>query len=159
MRTKQSILKDFLTLLNKEKNLGYSEKEIEQKIKVPFEMDAIEKLLLDELYSTEELKGQTISSVRGWFIWCNIIVRYDYKTGDKIWNNFVKEQFLLVERNKQSCYMAQRGGGKTFFLAMYVDFKRFLIPYFDIGYCSNIPRQRKRFLKSAEAIVDTNELL
>jgi len=159
MRTKREILKDFLTLLNKEKNLGYSEEEIEKKIKIPLEQKAIERLMLDELYSTEEWNGQTISSVRAWFIWCNIIVRYDYKTGDKIWNNFVKDQFLLVERNKQSCYMAQRGSGKTYFLALYVNFKRFLIPYYDVGYCSNIPRQRKRFLKSAEAIVDTNELL
>ena len=55
--------------------------------------------------------------------------------------------------------MAQRGAGKTFFLALFVNFKRFLIPYYDFGYCSNIPRQRKRFLKSCESIVDTNEWL
>lgn len=170
MRTRQEILKDYLILLNEEKNLGYSEEEIEQRIKDPIEQEILKSLLIGgtdsggkeikgELYSTEEYNGQTIFSLRAWYIWCKIIIGEDFKTGGKVYNEFVKKQFLLVERNKLSCYMAQRGAGKTFFVALFMIFKMFLIPYYDFGYCSNIPRQRKRFLKTARGLVDTNEML
>jgi len=159
MRTKDNILKDYLILLNEEKKLGYSDEDITKKLKDSAESKVIEKLLVEELYSTEEYQGQLISSERAFFIWCNIVMAYDFKTGDKIWNDFIKAQFLLVERNKMVCYMAARGHGKTFFLGLYVDFKMFLIPYFDVGYCSNIPKQRRRFLRLAETLIDTNEFL
>ena len=159
LRTKKQILRDYLVLLNKEKNLNYSDKDIDSKINNPAEKKITERLLLDELYSAEVIKGQTVSTERAFFILCDIVVRYDFKTGDMIWNNFVKMQFLLVERNKLSCYMAARGHGKTFFLGLYSLFKMFLIPYYEIGYCSNIPRQRRRFLKLFRSLIDTNELL
>lgn len=159
MRKKITILKDYLTLINEEKGLNYSEQEIENKIKDPEESKIIEKLMLDELYSTEIIKNQIVSTERSFFIWCDVIVRSDFKTGDRIWNGFVQKQFLLVERNKMTCYMAARGHGKTFFLGLYVSFKMFLIPYYEVGYCSNIPRQRRRFLKLFRALIDTNEIL
>ena len=159
MRLKKQILKDYLVLLNKEKNLGYSPDEITHRLTDSYEIKAMELLLKEELESTEEYMGQTISTLRAFYIWCDIIVRYDYKTGDRVWNDFVKTQFLLVEKHRFSCYMAARGHGKTFFLGLYVDFKMFLIPYFDVVYCTNIPKQRRRFLRLCRTLIDKNELL
>lgn len=122
-------------------------------------MKVLKQLLEEELYSVEEYDGATISTERAFFIYCDIVIRYDYKTGDLVWNNFVRMQFDLVEHNKMVCYMAARGHGKTFFLGLYVGFKMYLLQYFDVGYCSNIPRQRRRFLKLCEALIDTNEML
>jgi hypothetical protein len=159
MRTKRQILKDYLTLLNVEKKLGYTEEEIENKLSDSQEMKIVNKMLLDELYTTTTIEKQEVSSDRAWFIWCKIIIHSDFKTGYEVWNNFIRLQFDLVENNRMVCYMAARGHGKTFFLSMYILFKMFLIPYFDVGYCSNIPKQRRRFLKLIESMADTNEML
>ena len=159
MRTKEEIRRDYLNLINKEKNLGYTSEEIERKIKDPEEAGVVDKLILDELYSNEEIKGQTVSSIRAFRIWCDIVLEYDIKTGRRIWNGFVKTQFRIVERNRFVCYMAARGHGKTFFWALYILFKMFLISLYDVCYCSNVPAQRKRFLKTVRQIVDHNSLL
>lgn len=159
MRTKKDILKDYLIFLNETKNLGYSLHEIEKKVKDQSESQVLEKLLLDNLYETKKVDGQIVSTTQAFKFWCDIVIRRDIKTGDLIWNNFVKDQFELVENHKLSCYMAARGHGKSFFLALYISFKMFLIPYYDVGYCSNIPKQRRRFLKLIESIIDSNGLL
>lgn len=159
LRAKKEILKDYLSLLNDEKKLGYSSEEMDKKINDPRESQITEKLLLNELYGVEEYQGQTVSTERAFYLWCDIIIRYDFKTGERIWNVFVKDQFLIVERHKLSCYMAARGHGKTFFIALYVSFKMFLAPYFDVGYCSNISLQVRRFFKTFRSIIDGNEFL
>lgn len=159
MRTKKQIIKDYLILLNKEQKMGYSDEEIDLRLNDPEEIKILWELFLEELYSIETLNGQEIQTLRAFFIWCEVVLRNDFKTGDRIWDDFVKEQFLIVERNKQTCYMAARGHGKTFFLALYIDFKMFTLDYLDVCYCSNVPIQRRRFLKLVEKLIDTNELL
>lgn len=159
LRTKIEIRRDYLTLINKEKELGYSVKKIEELIIDPIEIPEIDKMIDDELYSTKTLRSQTVSTVRAYRIFCDIVVRRDIKTGDLIWNNFVKAQFEVIEFNKFSCYMAQRGGGKSFNIALFIDFKMYLLHAYDICYSTNVPKQRKRFLKTCESIIDKNELL
>lgn len=159
MRTKKQIIKGYLSLLNEEKKLGLSIEEIEDKVNDAEEYKILNKLMLDELYSTDNIDNQIVSSTRSWYIWCRVVINADFKTGYEVWNNFVRMQFSLIENNRMVCYMAARGHGKTFFLAMYISFKMFLIPYYDVGYCSNIPKQRRRFLKLIESMIDTNELM
>lgn len=159
MRTKQQILKDYLVLLNEENKLGYSLEEIEKKLTIPEEIKVIERLLLDELYDTIIHQGQTISSERAFYVFCTVVIYSDLKTGRRIWNSFVKKQFSIIEQNKQVCYMAHRGAGKTFFFSLYSIFKMFILPYFDVCYATNTPSQRKRFLKTTESIIDNNEFL
>lgn len=159
MRELKTILRDYLKFLNKEKALGYTDEEIEIQINDVKEKEVIKKLLIDDLYEVEEYLKQTISTERAFKIWCSIVLCQDFKTHGYIWNDFVKKQFNLVEKNRYTCYMAARAHGKTFFLGLYADFKMFLIPYYEVGYCSNIPKQRKRFLKLTENLIDTNALL
>lgn len=158
MRFTKEILKDYLVLLNKEKNLNYSDSDIQAKINDGYELDVLTQLLDEELYSVEEHNGQTISTERAFFLWCDIIHRTDVRTGRRIWNSFVKIQYNIVEKNKLICYMAHRGSGKSFFIALYVSFKMYLLPYFDVCYCSNVPRQKRRFLKQFRSLIDVNEL-
>ena len=88
MRSKSEIYRDYLRLLREEGKLNYDDKKIEKK--VVEEPEVIRKLLFDEsdgeLYKTEIVKGQRVFSERAFFIFCDIIVRYDLKTGDRIWN-------------------------------------------------------------------------
>ena len=161
MRKKNEIYRDYLILLRDEGKLDYSDEKIDKK--VIEEPEVIHKLIFDEskgeLYKTEIVKGQRVFSERAFFIFCDIIVRYDLKTMDRIWNEFIRKQFELVENNKQSCYMAARGHGKTFFIAMFMAFKMYLISYYDFCYCSNVPVQRRRYLKLFRSIIDHNEIL
>ncbi len=160
MRTRSQILKDYLTLLNEEKKMGYSPKDIEDKIEDETEFNILNKLLNEELYITETLdSGQEVNSMRSFFVFCKVVIKRDIKTGDEIWNNFVKKQFEIVEQNKLACYMAPRGHGKTFFFALYAAFKMYLLDNCDVCYCSNVPTQRKRFLKTLQKMIDINELL
>jgi len=159
MRTKDDIRKDYFALLNKENNLRYSEEEMGRLLLLPKEQQALDQQLMDELYSTKKVDGQTVSTTRAFFLWCGVVIAYDFKDMNYIWNGFVEKQFELVEFNRMVCYMAARGHGKTFFLALYISFRMFLIPYFDVGYCTNTPMQRDRFFKSFRAIVDTNAYL
>lgn len=159
MRTKKEILKDYLVLLNEEKKLGYSPEEIDNKLRLSEEITALNSLLDKDLATTKDIDGQLVFALRAFYVFCNVVVKYDFKTGDIIWNHFVEEQFKLVEWNKFSCYMAQRGGGKTFFHALYVVFKMYSLSDFDVCYSSNIPRQRKRFLRLCAKLIDKNELL
>lgn len=160
MRTKKQILKDYALLINDEKGMGFSVEDIEKNLEDPQMRYKLEKDIKNELLKSESLpSGQLVSSTRAFYIWCKVILKEDLKTGDQIWNGFVRMQFEMIEQNKQCCYMAPRGHGKSFFLALYILFKMFLLDYFDVCYCSNVPVQRKRFLTLCESLVDTNEIL
>lgn len=159
MRTKQQILKDYLSLLNEEKNLGYSQEQIDERINNKEEFEVLKGLLDDELLGTKEISGQLVSTLRAFKIYCSIVLKDDIKTGRFIWNNFFKRQFILVENNKQACYMAHRGSGKSFFAAIYISFKMYLLDNYDVCYCSNVPKQKKRWMKTFRSLIDYNEWL
>jgi len=168
MRTKQAILADYLRLINKEKGMGYDENKISELLSKEKEFAALEKLMKEELYSVEEHewtdeKGNrykiTVSTERAFYIYCKCVVHKDLRSGRLIWNSFVKKQFNLVEKNQQTCYMAHRGSGKSFFLALYVSFKMYLLDYFDVCYSTNIPKQKRRWMKTFRSLVDNNEFL
>jgi len=153
MRTKKKILKDFLVYLD------YTPEEIEIKLNDPNVMAKYEEVFIESIFETENYKGQEISTLKAFELFCRIMVKHDFKTGDYVWNSFVEKQFILVETNKLTCYMAARGHGKSFFLSLYVIFKMFIVSYFDVCYCSNTPKQTKRWFKTTRAIVDGNEML
>ena len=84
MRHKRQILIDYLKLLNEEQDLGYSEEDIKNKLEDKETYNFVEKQLLDELYGTEEYKGQVISSKRAYMIWCKIVIYMDIRSGRKV---------------------------------------------------------------------------
>ena len=168
MRTKSQIIKEYLLLLNEEKGWNYSDEKIKSLLSSQDEIDGLNKLLEDELYSTEEMiindpqfgkLKLMVSTERAFYVFCKCVVYQDVRSGRYIWNSFVKKQFLIVECNKQSCYMAHRGSGKSFFLGLYVAFKMFLVDYYDVCYCSNVPKQKRRWMRIFRSIIDGNELL
>lgn len=167
MRTKLQIIKSYLILINKEKGLNYSKEKIEELLSSEDEIEALSKLIDDELYSLEEvfIKSETgrfmldVSTIRSFYIFCKCIIYRDIRSGRFIWNSFVKKQFLIVEHNGQTCYMAHRGSGKSFFLVLYSIFKMYLIDYFDVCYCSNVPKQKKRWMRIFRSVIDNNEFL
>lgn len=159
MRNLTRILKDYLLFLNEDKNLGYTEAEITAKLESDTECNSLLELLLKDLSSTEMFKGQEVSTERSFEIFCKVVISKDIKTGRSVWNTFVAKQFLLWEHNEQVCYLAGRGLGKTFFLRLYIIFKMFLLPYFDACYSTNTPKQKRRFMKDTEDMIDNNELL
>ena len=160
MRTRSQILKDYLILLNEEKEMGYSPEQIEKKIDDETEFKVLNNLLNEELYITESLdSGQMVNSRRSFYVFCKVVIKRDLKTGDEVWNSFVRKQYEIVEMNKLVCYMAPRGHGKTFFFALYVSFKMYLLDNHDVCYCSNVPIQRRRFLRTLQKMIDFNELL
>lgn len=159
MRTIKQILKDYLKLINFEKNLGYSEEEILDKVNDTKEFQTLKKLLLEELYDIKEIQDQLVSSERAYYIFCKCVIKTDIRSGRNVWNKFIKKQFLIIENNKQCCYMAHRGVGKSFGISIYTSFKMFLLPMLDVCYCSNVPRQKKRWIRNIRSIIDNNELL
>lgn len=172
MRSKRAIIKSYLELLSEEKNLNYSEEKIEELLNNPIEFEALEGLLDTELYLTKDIiiksKDQagnsvkewvTVSQMRAFMLHCKVVVHRDLRSGRYVWNSFLQSQFELVENNKQTCYMASRGSGKSFFLQLYVSFKMYLLPYFDVCYATNVPKQRKRWMKGYKEIIDENEWL
>jgi len=168
MRTKSQIIKSYLQLLNEENELGYSDEKIKSLLTSQDEIDALNERLDKELYTTEEkifndpklgkLKVD-VSTGRAFYLFCKCVIHRDIRSGRLIWNSFVRKQFLIVEHNKLSCYMAHRGSGKSFFLNLYVAFKMYLLDYFDVCYCSNVPKQKKRWMRIFRSIIDGNELL
>ena len=159
MRTKKQVIRSYLDFLNEDQGLGYSDEEMDSKVEISSEYSRLQEMLIVELYKTKLYQGQDVSTVRSFKIFCKVIIHQDLKTGRYVWNSFVEKQFLLWELNKQVCYMAHRGGGKTFFLRLYTIFKLFLLPYFDACYATNTPRQKRRFMKDTEAMIDNNEFL
>lgn len=159
VRKKLDVLKEYLRFINDEKGLGYSEEEIEKKVADDAERVVVEKLLLEDLYEVEEHKGQVVSSLRSFKIFCSVVVFKDVRSGRRVWNSFVRKLFLLVERNRQTCLMAHRGSGKSFFFALYIVFKMFLVDHFDVCYSTNTPKQKKRWFRTFKDLVSENEYL
>jgi len=160
MRYKKQILFEYLKLLNEENKLRKTDEQMYDFLKDEENSKSIERKLKDELYVVEKLDdGQLVNSERAFYIFCKVIIYKDVASGSLIWNTFVKKQFGMVERHKSVCYMAHRGSGKSYFLALYAIFKMFLIDNFYVCYCSNVPRQKKRWLKTVRSLIDANELL
>jgi len=168
MRTKSQVIKDYLLLLNKEKGWNYSTEKINELLSSQDEIDALNKLLDDELYSVKEMIINDpnfgkfkikVSTVRAFYIFCKCVVHRDIRSGRYVWNSFVKKQFIMAECNKQTCYMAHRGSGKSFFLNLYAIFKMYLLDYFDVCYCSNVPKQKRRWMRIFRSVIDNNEVL
>ncbi len=83
MRTKQQVLKDYLNLINKEQALGYTEQEINTKLEDTEESAIIERLILEEIYAVEFKDEVEVATERAFYIWCAIIIKYDFKTQDE----------------------------------------------------------------------------
>jgi len=171
MRIKKEIYRDYLTLINKEKNLGYSDEQISEKVNSESGGFTTDKLIHEELYSTEEIESEylnekgvlikykaVVSSRRAWYIWCDIIIKQTIQ-GDKVWNSFVKRDFEIIEWNRFSAKMVMRGAGKSFNWALYQNFKMYLIKGYEVIYICGVPNQYRKFYRIAEEIIDENELL
>lgn len=109
--------------------------------------------------SYEIYQGQKISSLRAFRIYCEIIVYEDLSTGDRVYNEFVKDCFKILEHNKKSLINARRGLGKTFFIALYTSFKMYIIQHFQVIGGFNIPIMAESFFDTFKEIIDNNELL
>ncbi len=167
MRLIASICEDYLKLLKKEGKINLTVKEIENYSQNPDDQQLIKENIHNELgcgpkpYETsyEIYNGQKIHSLRAFKIYCEIIVYEDVSTGQKVWNPFVEDSFLLIERNKKSIINARRFLGKTFAAALYSSFKMYTIHHFDILGGFNIPLMIESFFDIYKEIIDENELL
>ncbi len=70
---------------------------------------------------------------------------YDIEVPDKGW--FVADGVMV------------HNSGKSYFLELYVAFKMFLLPYFDVCYSTNTPKQKRRWMKGFRSLIDDNEFL
>ncbi len=167
MRLLSEICEDYLKLLKKENKISLTEKEIEHFSSDPDNQKKIKESIHNELgcgpkpldTSFEIYQGQKISSLRAFRIYCDIIVHEDVSTGHTVWNQFVKEGFLLIERHKKSLINARRFLGKTFLASLYSSFKMYIIEYFQVVGGFNIPIMIESFFDTYREIVDNNELL
>lgn len=122
--------------------------------------DTLMSILLDKLYETEVINGQEISTTDAFYHFCEYVIKYDPITKKRVWNDFVKQQFEIIERNQLSCYMAPRGHGKSYItFILYPIFKSFLVEYFDAVLCSNTPKMTRNNFRKFMRIIDGNELL
>ncbi len=110
VRTKKQIISDFLEDLVKFKVIDLDGVPFETYLESNF--NQILTLFLDKLYETEEYNGAIISTLDAFYHFCNYLIRFDPKTKKRIWNSFVQEQFIMIERNRLTCYMAPRQHGK-----------------------------------------------
>ncbi len=167
MRIISEVCFDYLQLLKKEGKIELTEKEIEYSSNDTEDQKRIKESIHNELgcgpspldTSYEIYQGQKISSLRAFRIYCDIIVNEDVSTGVKVWNKFVRESFLLIERHKKSLNNARRFIGKTFFAALYTSFKMYIIQYFQVLGGFNIPLMIHSFFDLYREIIDNNELL
>ncbi len=167
MRLISSICEDYLHLLKKEGKIELTEKEIENFSNDEENQKKIKESIDNEMgcgpspldTSYEIYQGQKISSIRAFRIYCDIIIKEDLSTGVRVWNQFVRESFLLIERHKKSLNNARRFLGKTFFAALYTSFKMYIIQYFQVLGGFNIPLMIHSFFDLYREIVDNNELL
>ena len=158
IRTKQQIVSDFLTDLIKNKIVDLEGIPFENYLETNF--DELLGLLMGKLYETEEHKGATISTLDAFYHFINYVVRVDPKSKVRIWNEFVKEIFLMIERNRMVCFMAPRQHGKSFItFVLYPIFKGFLVDGFEAILCSNTPQMTKNNFRNLKRIIDSNELL
>ena len=149
MRTKKEIVKDYRTWLEDQ---GKNTKLLSD--------DELFEMLIEQLYDTEIINGNKVSSVHAWFLFVNFIIRYYFGTQQLLWNSFVKKLFTVVEHNKLTCIQAQRGSGKsTVLVILYPLFKTFLYDGTDVLLVSNIPKTAKRNLRKLKRFVNDNEIL
>lgn len=115
-------------------------------------------VLFEKLYEVEEHNGVLVSSVDAFYHFCSFVL-HTY-SGQTIWNDFVKEMFMDVEFNKNTCIMASRQVGKSFFLyVLYPAFKMFLHKGTKFLHVSNIPQQCIENLRVLKDVIDHNEIL
>lgn len=120
----------------------------------------VEALLIEKVYETEKYNGVNISTLNAFWTFCNFIIRTDAATGQRVWNRFVSEAFLIVERNRNVSLMASRGLGKSYKMYnLYPAFKNFLYRGTKFLLVSNIPQQCVSNLRILKATIDSNELL
>jgi phage terminase large subunit-like protein len=115
-------------------------------------------LFMEKLYETETVKGVEVSTLDSFFHYCTFVLK-EYN-GQTIWNNFVRDMFMSIEQNKNTCVMASRQVGKSFFLyVLYPSFKMFLHRGTKFLHVSNIPQQCIENLRILKDIIDTYEFL
>jgi len=113
MRSKLEICTTYLELLNSQNELGMTKKEIQEYLQDKDNLDNSLTKIQAEIESSRKLKGQYVSTVRAFFIFCHVIIHEDVSSGQRVWNSFVKRQFEMIEHHQRCCYMAHRGSGKT----------------------------------------------
>ena len=148
MRTKKQIISDYKDLLES-KGMDVSS----------FSDSELMELLIEGLYETEDYNGKKISSLNAWYLFVNIIVRYDIKTKTLLWNKLVEKLYLIWERHNLSSTLCSRGHGKTITSTLYILFKQYLFDGVDVLWVNNIPAMGKRNLRGFKRFVDANELV
>lgn len=114
--------------------------------------------LLEKLYETELVNGVEVSSVDSFYHYCEYVLHEHH--GQRIWNSFVQEMFVSIEHNKNTCIMASRQVGKSFFnYVLYPSYKMFLYSGTKFLHVSNIPTQCVENLRILKGVIDNNEML
>lgn len=114
--------------------------------------------LIEQLYETEKYHTVTVSTLNSFYIFCTIVLK-EYHN-QRVWNSFVKNMFLAIERNKDTAIMASRSIGKSFFnFVLYPLFKMFLYKGTKFLHISNIPTQCVENLRITKEVIDSNEFL
>lgn len=155
-RYKKEILNDYASLLSERKIISDNEKN--------FYLNSEEgrtellDVLFDHLYQVETVRGRTVNTLDSFYIFCTVVLK-EYE-GHTVWNDFVKDMFLSVEHNKNTCIMASRSLGKSFFLyCLYPAYKMFLYDRTKFLNVSNIPTQCVENLRHLKNLVNLNEML
>lgn len=156
LRTNEEIIKCYARyLLNQE---IISNEEFQYHVTDPVGSTELLDILFDKLYETEEYRGIQVSTLDSFYHFCEFVI-HEYN-GQKVWNNFVKEMFISVELNKDTCIMASRSVGKSFFnFVLYPLFKMFLHANTKFLHVSNIPMQCIENLRITKNVIDSNEML
>ena len=157
LRTKKQIVQSYVAALQDKRVITSKQAE---SLLLASNQNIIMRKLIDKIYATHEVDGQTQSTPEAFYHWCEYIIGSDVVTGKKVWNHFVNTLFKIIEGNKLSAIMAPRGFGKSYFLyALYLSFKLWLVPYVEAVIVCNIPSMGKRNLKVLKRLIDTNEFL
>lgn len=159
IRKIQEIVFDYLCLLKKEGKIDFTKAEIESLSQDQAQQQEVLNKVSAELVDTEIHDGTKIFSLRSFKIFCEIVVKEDMATDQDVWNDFIKMQFELVEKHQLICYVARRGGGKSFFAALYIIHKMFTIQGYEVLMGFNIPKMIKRFFRVFRRLIDNNEWL
>ena len=115
-------------------------------------------ILFEKLYETQEHNGQQIFTMDAFFHYCKFVIKQ--YGGIPIWNEFIRDFSKDVESNKDTCTMASRGLGKSFFsYVLYPSFKMFLYPGTKFCNLSETPKQCVENLRILKNIIDGNEML
>ncbi len=155
-RTKQAIVEDYVDYLIKVGILSEADEDLYKNEK----QNEVLELLTKKLYETEIYNGVSVSTLEAFYHFVNFVIRYNRSTGSRIWNDFIKNAFLDIERHKNTCVLASRGMGKSYFLyVLYATFKMFLYRSTKVLMISNIPQQSVENLRETKKTIDENEFL